>query len=242
MLGIKNLSLKKVSNRQAITILKELTFCIPQNRVTLLLGKSGSGKTTLLRCIAQLDRQYQGEISYQDTPVSQLSPKQRSGLIGFIAQSFALFPHMNVLDNCTVALRMLIGMKKEDAYARARDTLRQLDIEQLALAMPRQLSGGQQQRVAIARALLLKPSFLLFDEPTSALDPENRELFVKIVQELVKTGTGVVIASQDMNLASKLLDLVYFLEEGAFAENYDREDEVRMKSSGRISRFLDLEI
>lgn len=234
MLKIKNLFCTK-SRKE---ILKGLSLNISKNRVTLLLGKSGSGKTTLLRCIAQLETQYQGEISYQGQSINQLSPKQRCQIIGFISQSFPLFPHMNILNNCANALRVLFGIKKKEAYAQVREILHRLDIEKLALSMPSQLSGGQQQRAAIARALVLNPSFLLFDEPTSALDPENAELFTQVIRNLLKAGTGVIIASHDMNLASKLLDVVYFLEEGRFAENYDAQAGKPLLKEGKINQFL----
>lgn len=237
MLKINNLSLRKSNNQ----ILKGLSLAIPKNRVTLLLGKSGSGKTTLLRCIAQLETRYLGEISYQGWSINELSSKQRCQIIGYISQSFTLFPHMNVLDNCANALRVLFGIKKNEAYERVNTFLRLLDIEKLVLSMPGQLSGGQQQRVAIARALVLKPSFLLFDEPTSALDPENTELFMQVIRKLQEGGTGIIIASHDMYLASKFLDVAYFLEEGVFTESYDAQDGVPLHKEGRIQQFLSIE-
>ncbi len=236
MLKINNLSCSKGEQK----ILKELSLSIFQNRATLLLGKSGSGKTTLLRCIAQLETRYQGEISYQAQSIHQLSPRERSKIIGFISQSFPLFPHMNVLDNCAKAPKILLNMSKQDAYAKVREILRLLDIEKLALSMPHQLSGGQQQRAAIARALVLKPSFLLFDEPTSALDPENTKRFMQIINNLLTRGTGVIIASHDLKLASQLLDAAYFLEEGKFVESYDAKAKEPLPREGKIHRFLSM--
>lgn len=234
MLKIKNLSCIKMGR----TILKGLSLNISKNRVTLLLGKSGSGKTTLLRCIAQLETEYHGEISYLEQPINQLSPKQRCQMMGFISQSFPLFPHMNILDNCAKASRVIFGTKKKEAHMQVREILRLLDMEHLALSMPSQLSGGQQQRAAIARALVLNPRFLLFDEPTSALDPENTELFTQVIRNLLKAGTGVIIASHDMNLASKLLDVAYFLEEGLFAESYDAQAGDSLLNEGKITQFF----
>ncbi|HAB99407.1 MAG TPA: hypothetical protein DCE71_06265 [Parachlamydiales bacterium] len=236
MLKINNLSCLKGKKE----ILKSLSFNISKTRATLLLGKSGSGKTTLLRCIAQLESEYQGEISYKGQPINKLSPKKRSQTIGFISQSFALFPHMNILDNCAKALAILYKLSKEEAYAQTKETLRLLDIENLALSMPSQLSGGQQQRAAIARALVLKPSFLLFDEPTSALDPENTKRFMQIVRDLLAAKTGVIIASHDMQFASQFLDAVYFLEEGKFVESYDAAKEEVIPREGKIHRFLSM--
>lgn len=234
MLKINNLSLKKSNNQ----ILKGLSLTIPENRVTLLLGKSGSGKTTLLRCIAQLEANYLGEISCQGKLLNKLSSKQRSQVVGFISQSFTLFPHMNVLDNCANALRVLFQIKKREAYEKVNDVLRLLDIEKLARSMPSDLSGGQQQRVAIARSLVLNPSFLLFDEPTSALDPESTELFIEVIYDLLKRGTGLIIASHDMYLASKFFDVAYFLENGVFTESYDSLSGPPLQKKGKIQKFL----
>ena len=234
MLKINNLSYKKAQRE----ILKELSLVIPKNRVSLLLGKSGSGKTTLLRCIAQLETQYQGEISYFGQALNKLPAKERCRIIGFISQSFPLFPHMNILDNAAKALRVLFGATKKEAYDQVKKTLRSLDIEDLSLSMPCELSGGQQQRAAIARALVLNPSFLLFDEPTSALDPENIERFIKVVRNLLEGGTGVIIATHDMKLACKLLDIAYFLEEGQFVESFDLQVEKTFAKDGKIHQFL----
>jgi ABC-type polar amino acid transport system ATPase subunit len=234
MLEINNLSLLKKEKQ----ILKGLTFNIPRNRVTMLLGKSGSGKSTLLRCIAQLEKQYLGAICYQKTPLNQFSPKQLGQTVGFISQSFPLFPHMNVLDNCASVLRILFKTSKNIAENKAREVLHLFDMEAFKFSFPHHLSGGQQQRVCIARALMLKPDFLLFDEPTSALDPENTDRFIDVIEELLQKETGVVIASQDMNLSSKLLDLSYFLEEGRFIEKYNVEDGKPLLYDSEIGRFL----
>ncbi|MES2273240.1 MAG: ATP-binding cassette domain-containing protein [Chlamydiota bacterium] len=238
MLKVKNLSVTKHSAGKEVQILKTLDLTIPKGRVTLLLGKSGSGKTTLLRCLAHLETAYAGEITYEEHQICKLSPRKRCQLIGFIAQSFSLFPHMNVLDNCARPLRVLLGLKKNEAETRAKEILRLFDMEGFSASLPSQLSGGQQQRVAMTRALGLKPSFLLFDEPTSALDPENADLFLQVVRNLIDAGKGVVISSQDMHLASKLCDLVYFLEEGVFAESYDVQKTGSLEKGSKIHRFL----
>jgi ABC-type polar amino acid transport system ATPase subunit len=229
MLKIKKLSLSK--------ILREISLEVPEDRVTLLLGKSGSGKTTLLRCIAQLEKEYVGEILYQDKKLSDMSSQERCRVIGFVPQSFGLFPHMTILDNCAQSLRLL-GQSKESAYDKVQKTLASLDMSKFASRRPHELSGGQQQRAAIARALVLNPAFLLFDEPTSALDPENTERFIAILQEL--TGKGILIASQDMAFASKVLDGAFFLEDGSIIEQYDESEPLSMES--KLGRFLNKEL
>jgi ABC-type polar amino acid transport system ATPase subunit len=229
MLKVKKLSLEN--------ILQEISLEIPEKRITLLLGKSGSGKTTLLRCIAHLEKEYTGEIEYKEQKLSSLSSQERCKVLGFVPQSFALFPHMTILDNCAQPLR-LQGITKETAYEKALIMLDSLDMGKFANRKPHELSGGQQQRAAIARALVLDPTYLLFDEPTSALDPENTELFIELLQGF--QGKGILIASQDMAFASKILDRAFFMENGSLIEHYDRSEPISLES--RLGRFLDKEL
>lgn len=228
MLNIKKLSLSKSRGK----VLQDISFEIPSKRTTLLLGKSGSGKTSLLRCIAQLEK-YEGNVLYHDQKLSDLPSKERCRVIGFVPQSFALFPHMTILDNCSQPLR-LIGESKEAAYQKALQTLDSLDMGTFADRRPHELSGGQQQRAAIARALVLNPSFLLFDEPTSALDPENTDLFINILARL--EGKGIIIATQDIAFAVKILDRAFFLENGLLLEHYDKTQPLSCK----LQQFLSL--
>jgi ABC-type polar amino acid transport system ATPase subunit len=229
MLKVKKLSLGN--------ILREVSLEISEKRITLLLGKSGSGKTTLLRCIAHLDKNYTGEIEYQGQKISSLSSQKRCQLLGFVPQTFALFPHMTILDNCAQSLR-LQRASKESAYEKSRARLDSLDMGKFANRKPHELSGGQQQRAAIARALVLDPAYLLFDEPTSALDPENTELFIEILHGF--RGKGILIASQDMAFASKILDRAFFMENGSLVEHYDGAKPLSLAS--RLGRFLDKEL
>ena len=238
MLSIQHVSLQKNRDRKKISILKEISLELPTNRVSLFLGKSGSGKTSLLRSIAQLERQYTGKICYNGKDLSALSAKELCQIIGFVPQSFALFPHMNVLENCLHPLSKNSSKQGKILYEEVERTLASLGMEGFLLSKPHELSGGQQQRVAIARALLLQPSFLLFDEPTSALDPENTKLFVSIVQRLAKEGKGIVISTQDMAFAEMVLDNVFFLEEGAAIESYDKQGKKKKTVSAKLEQFL----
>lgn len=231
MLKIKKVSLEKSRGK----ILHAISLEVPQKRITLLLGKSGSGKTSLLRCMAQLEKGYEGEILHGDRNLSAMAPKERCRILGFVPQSFALFPHMNVRDNCAQPL-WLSGEAKEIAYKKAEEALCSLDMEKYADRRPQELSGGQQQRAAIARALVLNPSFLLFDEPTSALDPENTDLFIKILEQLQQAGKGLIIASQDMAFAAKILDRAFFLEEGVLCEEHDVAQPLSPES--KLGQFL----
>lgn len=231
MLKINQLSLTKSRGK----ILQDISFEIPLQRISLLLGKSGSGKTSLLRCIAQLEKGYQGDIIYLDQSLKDLSPQERCRVMGFVPQSYALFPHMTVLENCTQPLKLL-GEPKETALQKAQQILESLDIGLLANRRPHELSGGQQQRVAIARALVLSPSFLLLDEPTSALDPENTDRLIRILEQLQIEGKGIIIATHDQAFAEKILDRAIFLEQGSLLERYDKHEPL----TGKLQVFLDL--
>ncbi|HEX2579094.1 MAG TPA: ATP-binding cassette domain-containing protein [Rhabdochlamydiaceae bacterium] len=225
MLNIKKLSLG--------TILREISLEIPEKQITLLLGKSGSGKTTLLRCIAQLEKNYTGEILYQGQHLSTLPAKERCRVLGYVPQSYALFPHMTLMDNCAQPLKL---QGDTSAKTKALTILDSLDMGAFADRKPHELSGGQQQRGAIARALVLDPAYLLFDEPTSALDPENTKLFIEILHQFNK---GILIATQDMAFAAKVLDRAVFMENGALIEHYEGS---ALPLESRLSQFLDKEL
>ncbi len=212
MLSIKSLILPKR--------LQDISITIFPGQVTLLLGKSGSGKTSLLRCIAQLEKECSGEVSCQKQTLKNLSPKRRCQLIGFVSQSYELFPHMTVFQNCAQPLSKQKFLSNLEIKEEVTAMLKKFDIEPLAKRMPHQLSGGQRQRVAIARALLLNPSFVLLDEPSSALDPENTQILIKLIHQWKQNGVGWIISTQDMEFAKKILDQAYFLEEGKITEHY----------------------
>jgi polar amino acid transport system permease protein len=229
---IHNLSVEKKST----PLLENISLQIPRGRITLLLGKSGSGKTTLLRCMAQLEKGYTGNIRYLNEEIKAIPSKQRCKILGFVPQHYALFPHFHVLDNC--AHPLCLTLDKKNAYIEAKNMLATLGMEKYGSVFPQQLSGGQQQRVALARSLILKPSFLLLDEPTSALDPENTDLLIQMLQTITAQNKGVVISSQDMSFASKILDLVYFIEEGRITDSYDALLQSSLPPDSKISQFL----
>lgn len=237
MLRIRNLSLKKIKHHKVFPILRDLSFDVPRNKISLFLGKSGSGKTTVLRCLAQLEKEYEGEILYGERSLKEFSAAERCQIIGFVSQSYALFPFMNVLDNCAHPLRVVMRMSRQEAYEKSDQIMGSLGIGHLAHSFPHQLSGGQQQRVAIARALALNPMFLLLDEPTSALDPENTKLLIQILAELTEEGRGVVISSQDMHFSAQILSRAFFLEEGTIVETYDGDEEELVEES-RLNKFI----
>lgn len=227
LLNINSLSLEKSSK-----ILSDFTFAAGPGRITLLLGKSGSGKTSLLRCIAQIEKEYSGEITYLGKPLASFAPKERCQTLGYVSQSYGLFPHMTVLRNCTQPLRL----NKSEAKEQALNMLKQFGIEELADAYPYQISGGQQQRVALARTLLLNPSFVLLDEPTSALDPENTQILVDFILKWKEQGIGWIISTQDIAFAKQLLDCVIFLENGMLLEKYSKLE--NQSYEGKLKEFL----
>jgi ABC-type polar amino acid transport system ATPase subunit len=240
MLTVKDLSLHKRRLTKVTHILKHINLEIPTSKITLLLGKSGSGKTSILRCLAQLDRKYQGILHFDNIDLHSLKPKDRCQFIGFVPQSYALFPFMNVIDNCAHPLIVALKLDKKEAYERVEKILHSLGMDQLKHHYPHELSGGQQQRTAIVRALALNPTFLLLDEPTSALDPENTELLVKIIHQLKKEGKGIIISSQDMQFSAKVLDRVHFLEDGQLVESqdFDKVSVANLPNESKLKRFI----
>jgi ABC-type polar amino acid transport system ATPase subunit len=238
MIRINNLSLIKTKKAVRKTLLQDISLDIITERVTLLLGKSGSGKTSILRCLAQIEKNYWGEILCCGKKLDQIPQKERCQLIGFVPQSYALFPFMTVLDNCAHPLRMVLGFSKKEAYKKVEELVPTLEMQNLLHAYPHELSGGQQQRASILRALLLNPMFLLMDEPTSALDPENTNLLVRILSRLKKEGKGIVIASQDMLFAQKVFENVYFLEHGKITQHYDVNSHPSLQKQSQLGKFL----
>ncbi len=218
MLEVKNLFLYKKKENQESCILKGLSLEFSKGAVSVLLGKSGSGKTSLLRCIAQLETSYQGTIIHGDESLSSLTTKQLSKVLGFVSQTFSLFPHKTVFENCLEPLKLHAKNSKTSLPKKVEEMLCSLGMERYFSFYPHELSGGQKQRTAIARALLLNPSFLVFDEPTSALDPENTSILLKLIGQLQGQGIGIIVSTQDMAFAKDLHGSYRFLEEGALVD------------------------
>lgn len=235
MISGKNVSwsYKQGSSR----VLKEISFELKPGRITTFMGQSGAGKTTLLKCIANLHSHYEGEISCHKGNLNNLSPADRASTVGFVLQQFHLFPHLNALHNCTYALIEVLGLMQEEAENRAMEMLKTLNIEEFAHAYPSHLSGGQQQRVAIARALVLQPDVLLLDEPTSALDPESKKGFENLLMDLKAKGITIALSSHDMPFIKKIMDRIYFMEQGQLIEVWDREIDL-LESKQKINQFL----
>jgi ABC-type polar amino acid transport system ATPase subunit len=198
-----------------------VTFAVAAGRLAAVLGPSGAGKSTLLRCLAGLEGFDRGAITVGETVVhsgDRAGPGRLRGRVGLVFQSFELFPHLTVLDNCTLAPRRVRKLGRADAEANAGRLLLALGLTGKESSYPDRLSGGQRQRVAIARALAMEPRVLCYDEPTSALDPSLRREVVDTLQRVAGTGVTQVVVTHDVSLA-RAADLVFVLESGLIAES-----------------------
>ena len=201
-------------------VLKNINLEVGQGERIVICGPSGSGKSTLIRCINRLEVHQEGHISVNGIELSG-DLKNLEAIrsdVGMVFQSFNLFPHLSVLENCTLAPIWVRKMPKKDAEELAMEYLERVKIPEQAKKFPGQLSGGQQQRVAIARALCMKPKIMLFDEPTSALDPEMIKEVLDTMIELAETGMTMLVVTHEMGLAKKVADRVIFMDEGEIIE------------------------
>ena len=201
-------------------VLKDIDLEVNKTEKIVICGPSGSGKSTLIRCINRLEVHQEGSIIVDGTELTD-DVKQINEIrsdVGMVFQSFNLFPHLSVLENCTLAPIWVRKMPKKDAEELAMEYLERVKIPEQAKKFPGQLSGGQQQRVAIARALCMKPKIMLFDEPTSALDPEMIKEVLDTMIELAETGMTMLVVTHEMGFAKKVADRVIFMDEGEIIE------------------------
>jgi ABC-type polar amino acid transport system ATPase subunit len=222
-----------------VPALDHVSFTIEEGRITQFLGKSGSGKTTLLKCIANIKTNFSGELNYKNQPIKAMSARDRATHIGFVSQSFDLFPHMSVLENCIHPQVHVLGIAKDLAHKSAENKLDHLGLKDYLERMPAELSGGQKQRVSIARALCMNSRLLLLDEPTSALDPESSKMLVDILRTLNKEGVTIVLSTHDMTFSKNLIDRAYFMKNGSIIELYDAREH-NLSSTSAIKLFFDL--
>ena len=221
-------------------VLKNINLEVGQGERIVICGPSGSGKSTLIRCINRLEVHQQGHISVNGIELSG-DLKNLEAIrsdVGMVFQSFNLFPHLSVLENCTLAPIWVRKMPKKDAEELAMEYLERVKIPEQAKKFPGQLSGGQQQRVAIARALCMKPKIMLFDEPTSALDPEMIKEVLDTMIELAETGMTMLVVTHEMGFANKVADRVIFMDEGQIVEQNDPKNFFNNPKSDRTKLFL----
>ncbi|MBP7003714.1 amino acid ABC transporter ATP-binding protein, partial [Amaricoccus sp.] len=206
-------------------VLKGINLTVRRGEKVVVCGPSGSGKSTMIRCINHLEEHTRGTIRVLGTElgdnVASIDEIRRE--VGMVFQHFNLFPHMTVLDNCTLAPMLVRKIPQEEAEATAMKYLTKVRIPEQAQKYPGQLSGGQQQRVAIARALCMQPHVLLFDEPTSALDPEMIGEVLDVMTTLAADGMTMVCVTHEMGFARKVADRVIFMDAGEIVEEADPE-------------------
>ena len=220
--------------------LKDIDLEVFQGEKIVICGPSGSGKSTLIRCINRLEEHQQGLINVHGTDLtSDLKDIEtiRSD-VGMVFQSFNLFPHLTILENCVLAPIWVRKMPRKDAEDIAMDLLERVKIPEQALKYPGQLSGGQQQRVAIARALCMRPKIMLFDEPTSALDPEMIKEVLDTMIELAQDGMTMLVVTHEMGFARKVANRVIFMDEGEIIEENDPETFFNRPQNNRTKLFL----
>ncbi|MBN8629795.1 MAG: amino acid ABC transporter ATP-binding protein [Rhodobacterales bacterium] len=220
--------------------LKAIDLRVGKGEKVVICGPSGSGKSTLIRCINQLEEHDSGSISVfgttLDDSLASLDEIRRE--VGMVFQQFNLFPHMTVLENCTLAPMLVRKTARAEAEATAMRYLEKVRIPDQAQKYPGQLSGGQQQRVAIARALCMQPEILLFDEPTSALDPEMIAEVLDVMVTLAQEGMTMVCVTHEMGFARKVADRVIFMDKGEIVEEAAPEAFFTAPKSERTRLFL----
>ncbi|WP_395658629.1 amino acid ABC transporter ATP-binding protein [Nocardioides sp.] len=201
-------------------VLDDVSLTVQPHDVVCLIGSSGSGKSTLLRCLNLLEGIDDGVITFEGREISdpRVDPREVRSRIGMVFQAYNLFPHLTVLENCTLAPRLVHGVRRPDAEARARELLERFGLLDQALKNPDRLSGGQQQRAALVRALCTSPTLLLLDEITAALDPELVGDVLSIVRAEAEAGTTMILATHEMDFARDVATTVCFLDQGCILE------------------------
>lgn len=224
----------------AFHVLKKISLTVHQGEKIVIAGPSGSGKSTLIRCINRLEEHQGGDIivdGIELTSDTKNIDKIRSE-VGMVFQHFNLFPHMTILQNCTLAPMWSRKMKRAEAEEVAMHFLKKVRIPEQADKYPGQLSGGQQQRVAIARALCMKPRIMLFDEPTSALDPEMIKEVLDTMVELANEGMTMLCVTHEMGFARKVADRVIFMDQGEIVEQNEPHAFFENPQNPRTKEFL----
>jgi general L-amino acid transport system ATP-binding protein len=221
-------------------VLKDVSLTVGEGERIVIAGPSGSGKSTLIRCINRLEAHDEGKIIVDGVELTEdlkrIDAVRRE--VGMVFQQFNLFPHMTVLENCTLAPIWVRKMPKDEADALAMKFLERVRIPEQAAKYPGQLSGGQQQRVAIARALCMTPKVMLFDEPTSALDPEMIKEVLDVMVELAKDGMTMIVVTHEMGFARQVANRVVFMDQGEIVEEATPEVFFRAPKSERTKAFL----
>ncbi len=221
-------------------VLKDINLEVADGEKVVICGPSGSGKSTLIRCICKLEDHQRGDINVLGTElnndIANIDEIRRE--VGMVFQQFNLFPHMTVLENCTLALTLVRKETRKEAEKIAMGFLDKVRIPEQAGKYPGELSGGQQQRVAIARSLCMNPKIMLFDEPTSALDPEMISEVLDVMVSLAEEGMTMVCVTHEMGFARRVADRVIFMDEGEIVEQNDPNSFFNNPTNERTKLFL----
>ena len=221
-------------------VLKDVNLDVSQKQKIVVCGPSGSGKSTLIRCINRLEEHQEGNIIVDGNELTENTKdiEKIRAEVGMVFQQFNLFPHLSILDNCTLAPIWVKKMPKKEAEELAMKQLEKVQIVDQAKKFPGQLSGGQQQRCAIARALCMEPKIMLFDEPTSALDPEMIKEVLDAMVALAKAGMTMIVVTHEMGFAKEVADEVIFMDEGMIVEKAQTKEFFANPKSERTKLFL----
>ena len=237
----KIIELKKVNKWfDKFQALKDVNLEVNQQEKIVICGPSGSGKSTLIRCINRLEEHQDGQIIVDGKEISENTKdiEKIRAEVGMVFQQFNLFPHLSILDNCTLAPIWVKKLPKKQAEEIAMENLKRVQIADQAKKFPGQLSGGQQQRCALARALCMKPKIMLFDEPTSALDPEMIKEVLDAMVDLAKAGMTMIVVTHEMGFAKEVADNMIFMDEGRIVEKAKTKDFFNNPKSDRTKLFL----
>ena len=225
----------------ALEVLKGLSTDIRAGEVVVMIGPSGSGKSTFLRCMNLLEQPSAGSIVFDGIDIVKANEATKNRVrseMGMVFQHFNLFPHLSILDNVTLAPRLVRGKPREEAERQARELLARVGLSDKERAYPQQLSGGQKQRVAIVRSLAMEPKVMLFDEPTSALDPEMVGEVLDVMKDLAKNGMTMVVVTHEMRFARDVASRVLFLEGGRVSVEGSPDEIFGHSHEGRLGEFL----
>jgi len=221
-------------------VLKDINLEVESKQKIVVCGPSGSGKSTLIRCINRLEEHQKGSIIVDGTELSENTKniEKIRAEVGMVFQQFNLFPHLSIVDNCSLAPIWVKKMPKKEAEELAMLHLEKVKIPEQANKFPGQLSGGQQQRVAIARSLAMNPNIMLFDEPTSALDPEMIKEVLDVMVGLAEDGMTMIVVTHEMGFAKTVADRMVFMDEGKIVEEAVPEKFFNNPDSDRTKLFL----